>query len=78
MDEPKIDYNFGWRTNSFGWHRSGHLGIEFQINQYKKLNIFNNFEIDKIKNYLSVKDIINFDYKMDDYSIDYNESFFNY
>ena len=78
VDEPKIDYNFGWRTNSFGWHRSGHLGIEFQINQYKKLNIFNNFEIDKIKNYLSVKDIINFDYKMDDYSIDYNESFFNY
>ena len=65
-------------TDSFGWHRSGHLGIEFQINQYKKLNIFDNFEINKIKNYLSVKDIINFDYKMDDYSIDYNESFFNY
>jgi hypothetical protein len=75
---PNVDYNYGWSTNSFGWHRSGHLGIELQINQYKKLNIFTENEINKIKNYLSVKDIINFDYKMEDYSIDYNTEFFNY
>jgi hypothetical protein len=74
----KTDWNFGRQLNSFGWHRSGHLGVEFQINQYKKLNIFNDDEIKKIKNYLSVKDIINFDYKMQDYSIDYNNDFFNY
>lgn len=76
-NEDVIDYNFGWTTNSFGWHRSGFLGIEFQINQYKKLNIFNDNEITKIKNFLSVKDIINFDYKMETYSIEYNDEFFN-
>jgi hypothetical protein len=77
-DESEINYNYGWYTNSFGWHRSGYLGIEFQLNQYKKLNVFNDSELNKIKNYLSVKDIVNFDYKMKDYNIDFNNDFFNY
>ena len=77
-NKSQIDYNFGWRLNSFGWHRSGHLGIAFQVNQYKKLNVFNDDEIKKIRNYLLIKETNGIEFNIKDFSIECNESFFNY
>jgi hypothetical protein len=64
--------------DSFGWHRNSFLSIHSIMNQYKSLNIFSDSELKKLKNFCLLKETMDVNYDMKDYSIDYNDNFFNY
>lgn len=65
-------------ADSFGWHRSVHLSIMYSIKKYKDFGIFSELELNKLKNYFLLKETHGIEYDIKNYSMDYNESFFNY
>jgi len=70
--------NFMRINSSFGWHRSGELPIKYCVKRYEDLHIFSQSEIKTIRNYLLLKETNGIEYNIKDFSLEYNESFFNY
>jgi len=70
--------NFMKINDSFGWHRSSELPIKYCIKRYEELNIFSQSEIKIIRNYLLIKETNDIEFNIKDFSIECNESFFNY
>jgi hypothetical protein len=70
--------SFMFMNKSFGWHRSSELPIKYCIKRYEELNIFSQSEIKIIRNYLLIKETNDIEFNIKDFSIECNESFFNY
>jgi len=65
-------------NETFGWHRSSELPIKYCIKKYEQLHIFSELELKTIRNYLLLKETNGIQYDVKDFSIECNESFFNY
>jgi len=70
--------SFMFMNKSFGWHRSAYLSIMSSIKNYKDLQIFSELELKNIKNYCLLKETNDIEFNIKDFSIECNESFFNY